>query len=77
MTVPHDCHYSLAIGILSFPILLRQILSRNLHVFLLTMHLYLFSRFGAGSGTLNVVPSEIFVFNRTTGVKPYSFSLLK
>ena len=73
--LPHDRHFSLDVGILSFSLSLSKLFSCILHLFLLHLHSYQFRVFGTGSETSGPIPRNIFIFNWTIDVKQCNFCL--
>ena len=58
-----------------FPLLLWQLSSCILHLFILPVHSYQYSMFGTGSETSIAIPKKTFIFSWTNGVKQCNFRL--
>ena len=58
-----------------FPLLLWQLSSCILHLFILPVHSYQYSMFGTGSETSIAIPKNTFIFSWTNDVKQCNFRL--
>ena len=68
--MPHDWHWSVVFGALSFSVFVWQLAMCNCHPLLCPVPVNLLPTFGTGSSTKSTVPRNIFIFNCMLDAKP-------